>query len=283
MAKRRQAKAGVGPKQAVVISDTHFGCQLGLCPPEGMRLDGGGRAMPSPLQAKVWAMWEEFWRDIVPLWVRGEPYYLILNGDCIEGVHHRAVTQMSHNIEDQKAIAVEVLRPVVQKAHSYYHIRGTEAHVGPSAQHEEAVAKALGAVPDEFGNHARWELYKRIGGALAHFTHHIGTTSSTAYESSAPMRELGESFVEAGRWRKEPPQVIVRSHRHRNIEIRVPTEYGYGIAVVTPAWQLKTPFVFKLGSRQSQPQIGGIFIRWGDEDGIYTRSHVWGIERPREE
>lgn len=280
MAKGRKEAAGIA--QAVIISDTHIGCQLGLCPPE-VRLDSGGSYRHSPLQAKVWSMWEEFWGDVVPMWTRGEPYYLIHNGDCVDGSHHRATTQFTQNIEDQRRIAVDVLMPHVERAHSYYHIRGTEAHVGQSGADEEAVAKDLGAVPDKYGNAARWELYKRIGGALVHFTHHIGTTSSTAYESSAPMRELAEAFVEAGRWGNEPPQVIVRSHRHRNIEIRVPTKDGYGIACVTPAWQLKTPFVFRLGSRQSQPQIGGIFIRWGDEDGIYTRSRVWGIERPEVE
>ena len=31
------------------------------------------------------------------------------------------------------------------------------------------------------------------------------------------------------------------------------------------------------------PQIGGVIIRTGDEDAIFTRSKVWNIERPKEE
>jgi PTS system nitrogen regulatory IIA component len=45
------------------------------------------------------------------------------------------------------------------------------------------------------------------------------------------MAELAEAYTEAGRWRNRPPDVIVRGHRHRHIEIRVPTALGYGIAI----------------------------------------------------
>ena len=56
------------------------------------------------------------------------------------------------------------------------------------------------------------------------------------------------------------------------------------MSIVTPAWQLKTPFVYKLGmGRSSQPQVGGYLIRVGDEDGLYTRFKVWDIERPKTE
>ncbi len=93
-----------------------------------------------------------------------------------------------------------------------------------------------------------------------------------------------EAFVEAGRWRHDPPDVVCRSHRHRQFETRIATHSGYGISLVTPGWQLKTPFVFKLpGARAAQPQIGGYLIRKGDEDEVYTRFKVWEMQRPAEE
>ena len=80
-----------------------------------------------------------------------------------------------------------------------------------------------------------------------------------------------------------PPDVIVRSHRHRAFETRVPTANGYGISLVTPAWQLKTPFTFRIAlGRSSMPQIGGILIREGEEDGIFTKSKIWEIGRSKE-
>jgi len=268
----------------VVVSDTHCGCQLGLCPPEGLRLDEGACTPPSSLQRRVWGFWEEFWGEWVPRVTRGEPYAVVMNGDAIDGRHHGATHQISQNITDQIDLAHRIFAPVAQKAEGgYYHIRGTEAHVGPSAEAEEALAGRLGAVPNSAGQHARWELWKKLGPHLCHFLHHVGTTGSSAYEATAVHKEMAESMVEAGRWGDQPPQVIVRSHRHRCLEVRIPTAAGYGIAIVTPAWQLKTPFTWKVpGARLSQPQIGGVLIRLGDEE-LHSRFKVWRVERPEAE
>lgn len=271
-------------KNIIVISDTHCGCQLGLCPPVA-DLDGGGTYEHSKLQKKVWGWWEHFWEEWVPMVTKNEPYIIVHNGDAIDGTHHGSKTQITHNIKDQVRIAMQVLSPVVNSKNcaGYYHIRGTEAHVGKSAESEEGLASALGAVPDDEKNHARWELWMKMNGSLIHFSHHIGTTQSANYESTAVYKEFIEALTDAGRWKKQPPDVVVRSHRHRAFETRVATAGGYGISLVTPAWQLKTPFVYKLPmGRSSMPQIGGVCIRHGGQDAIYTRSKVWNIERPKE-
>jgi len=271
-------------KNIIVISDQHFGCKFGLCPPDGIQLDEGGYYKPSALQRKTWEMWNIFWEDWVPRVTRNDPYVVVNNGAVLDGVHHKSVTQISHNLSDQSKLAYEVLAPIVEKCQgNYYHIRGTEAHVGSSAQEEERVAGALGAIPNEIGNHARWEMWTRIDGQLIHFAHHIGTTQSSGYESTAVYKEMVEAFNEAGRWNETPPNIIVRSHRHRQFETRISTSAGYGISLVTPGWQLKTPFVYRLASgRSSTPQIGGYLIRLGDEDGAYTRFKVFKVGRSKE-
>lgn len=284
----KRASRAIRPRKGecpnvVVISDPHCGCRLGLCPPEGIELDDGGHYKPSALQLKVWAHWREFWDEWVPQVTHGEPFALVLNGDAVEGVHHGSVTQISHNLTDQARLAEAVLGPVARAARGgYYHVRGTEAHVGASAQNEERLAASLGAIPNDVGQHAHWDLWKRLGSGLIHFNHHIGTTGSSAYEATAVGKELVEAFVEAGRWGDEVPQVVVRSHRHRYMEVRMATDKGYGISLVTPGWQLKTPFAHKIpGARVSQPQIGGVIVRVGDEE-LHTRAFVRRIERPRE-
>lgn len=272
-------------KNIIVISDTHCGCQLALMPPT-VQLDNGGTFKASDLQMKMWKMWRHFWDEWVPVVTKGEPYYIVHNGDAIDGVHHNSVTQITHNITDQIQIARDILLPQINnpKCKGYFHIRGTEAHVGKSAQSEEGLARSLGAIPDDKNNHARWEMWLRIEKFLIHFTHHVGTTSSASYESTAVYKELVEAYTEAGRWLNEPPDMVVRSHRHRQFEIKIATKKGYGVSLVTPSWQLKTPFVYKLGlGRSSQPQMGGYLIRVGDEDGLYTRFKVWDIERPKTE
>ena len=270
--------------QAVIISDLHCGCQMGLCPPTPITLDGGGTYNSSDLQKKVWLWWREFWDSWVPVVTRGEPYIVVLAGDTTEGRHHNSVTQISQNLADQRNIAIEILSPIIDKIGNgkLYMIRGTESHVGASGENEEMLAQALNAVPDDIGNYARNGLWMQLGGEngmLVHVLHHIGTSSSTAYETSALMREYNESLVESARWQLKPPQIVVRAHRHRFSEIKIPTAWGDGICVTTPCWQLPTSFTYKIaGGRNSLPQFGGILCRMGDEEG-YTRHWVKGITR----
>ena len=265
-------------RNVVVISDTHFGCAFGLCPPR-VKLDEGGYYVSSTLQKKTWAMWRQFWNKFVPEFTKGEPFCLVHLGDCIDGTHHNSVTQISHNIKDQKMIALDVLQPVVQKAERYFHIRGTESRVGASSAHDEDVARQLGAEPDELGNFARYVLWLKMSKKLLHFSHHIGGTGSSSYESTAVYKEMVEAFVEAGRHEKKPPDIIIRGHRHRYFK----TEVDGKISIVAPSWQLKTPYVYRIASgRASSPQIGGIVIRAGSNDPLYTRSKVWHVERAPE-
>jgi hypothetical protein len=282
MPKRKPSADAV--KTIVVISDSHTGCKLGLCHPSGATLDDGGRYLPSTLQLAIWMYWESFWREWVPHVTHGEPYAVVHNGDAIDGTHHGATTQWSHNLEDQGRHAYDILKPIVDGCEGrYYHIRGTEAHVGKSAIEEERLAAKLGAIPNEQGQHARYELWTRLGGHLVHFLHHIGTTSSSAHETSAINAELAAMYTDAGRWKQEAPRVIVRSHRHRNAEIRLPTTDGYATCFVTACWQAKTPYAWKIaGARVTQPQFGGSIIRVGDEDSPYTRHRLWNLARSPE-
>lgn len=269
---------------AVTVSDMHCGCRLGLVPygVKRIKLDDGGWYVPSPFQRLVAAKWHEFWTEFVPRVVRGEPYAIIVNGDTTDGVHHNSVTQISHNPVDQARIAKACLEPLIDRKEcvGYFHIRGTEAHVGPSGNLEERLAEELGAKPNKEGQYARYDLWINIGGkCLTHILHHIGTTGSQAYEATAVHKELVEEYAESGRWGEKPPQMIVRSHRHRFIETSVPTSMGGAHAIVTPGWQGRTPFSYKIpGGRLSTPQFGGIVIRQGDED-AYFREKVWTIKR----
>ena len=270
----------------VVVSDTHCGCRLALCPPESVQLDDGGTYRASKFQKQIWGLWRDFWETWVPSVLKGEPFDVVHNGDVIDGTHHQSTTQISQNIQDQLLIAEQVVRPIVEKARksggNYYHIRGTDAHVGKSSNYEEMLARTLNAVPNSEGQHARYDLWKRVGGSLVHLLHHVGTTASAAHEASAVNAELTAEYVEAARWRQEPPDFIVRSHRHRYIAVDVHTANGIGAAVVTPGWQGKTPFAWKIaGARLAVPQFGGIIIRHGDEEAHYRRK-VWSIGRSEE-
>jgi hypothetical protein len=253
---------------------------MALCPPAGCTLDGGGWYSPSPLQIKLWHIWREFWDDWVPTVTKGEPFVVVVNGDSLDGVHHNATTQISHDLEDQANIGFALLEPIVKLCRGqFYMVRGTDAHVGQSGVDEEKLAKRLGAIKNERGQRARFELWLKIDRRLIHFAHHIGTTGSMAYETTAVMKELAEMLADSARWGNQPPDVIVRAHRHRHIEVRVPTRNNYGIAFITAGWQLRTPFAFRIpGGRVALPHIGGSLIRYGDRE-LFTEHFVRSIER----
>jgi hypothetical protein len=270
------------PRNIVVINDIHAGCRMGLSPLT-VKLDGGGDYLASDFQSYLWARWREFWTDWVPHVTKGEPYDLCINGDVVDGVHHGSTTQISHNLGDQAEIAMTLLRPIVKNAERYFHIRGTEAHVGPSGVEEERIARELGATPDANGNYARWDMLHEITGPdgkprYVHFTHHISPHSSGQSEVGALGRELNDMYNESGRWGKAPADVLVRGHRHRYSQIPMVGDRGLQICVVSPGWQGKTPFTYRLsGARMALPQFGGIVVRAGDE-GLYVRAKVWTIE-----
>lgn len=266
----------------VCIGDTHIGDALGLMADTGAISDDGQHVQPSDLQQVVWGWWQEFWDVAVPEMTTGEPYMVCHLGDVIDGVHHGSVSQWTHNLGTQSRAAEDILRPLVAGCEGrYYHLRGTEAHVLASSAEDERLARVLGAVPNRQGQHARYELWKKVGPAVVHLAHHIGTAGSQAYESSAIMRELTEAYIEAAKWGQPPPDAIVRGHRHRYIRLDIPTARGSGQAVVCPGWQLKTPFSFRIaGARVSAPQFGGVVLHWSERhQELFIRHKVWSIQR----
>ncbi len=270
----------------VFFGDTHIGCQLGLMHPSGAHLDEGGTMKPSALQRKVWSWWREFWDEFVPKATDGKPFFVVHMGDAIDGVHHGSTHQWASSLEMQARHAEKILAPIVEACDGYYyHLRGTEAHVGPSSVEDDKLARKIGALPNREGQYARYDLWKQIGPRLIHAAHHIGTAGSTAYESSAALRELIEGLIEAAKWGEAVPDVIIRGHRHRCIEVAIPTEHVKAHVLITPGWQLKTPFSQRIaGARMSQPQFGGAVLHWSEtHKELFVRTWVRSLKRGRVE
>lgn len=282
----------------VVVSDLHAGSRLGLLGPQGVLIkngaDKGNLVKPSPFQLWMWSKWREFWEVFVPEATSGEPFDVVINGDAIEGRHHGQDSLITNDLSEQVDIAVACLGAAFAVPHVASNLRrlflvdGTDAHCGLANETSKFLAAQLPVDSDANGNAVRRELWLEVGqkgrhNALCHFLHHIGTTSSAAYETTAVHRELVEAFQEAARWHNRTPDIIVRSHRHRQAKTSVASANGLAIAEVTAGWQGKTPFCYRIaGARQAIPQFGGLVIRSGPTD-TYTRSAVWGFKRSRSE
>lgn len=242
------------------ISDTHAGSDVALF--NGYDLDSGQRVEPSPLQKKLWAYWEAFW-EWAYMHVDGDPFYLCHLGDPMDGRHHKTTALITGNLETQRSIAYDIISPHRNRAAKYFQIRGTEAHGGPSDEDEESLAKALAAEKIN-GVHSHWELWMNWSEwkYLVNLSHHLGHTSSSAYESSSLMREMIAAFSESAQWGWRAPGVVGRGHTHRYLHIEGPGELDmdgwHGIKL--PGWQCKTGYVYK-NDRLRGPQFGGIFLK----------------------
>jgi hypothetical protein len=267
----RSVQRGMNVKQAVVVpdivclSDLHCGDRFGLYPLDvPLLLDEGSAHQPGHSQRLLWEHFVAF-REWVWKMTEGRPYILVTNGDCIDGVHHDSVTQFTNNKTDQKTVAKAVLQSLRDRAMSYYAVRGTEVHAGKSGQDEEGLAELLGATRAKNGHYARWNLWLKVGGVLCNFKHHIGTTGSAAFAATALSKEVVLTLAEAARLNKPIPRVIVRSHRHVGDIYIKPSPNGDIVCVVTPGWQIVSPFAWRIpGSRQNLGEFGGIIIRIED-------------------
>lgn len=262
------------PKHIVCLSDTHFGSSVAIS--QIHLLDDGGTYHPSKLQAKLYRLWIAYWEWVYEH-IKKDPFIIVHVGDIIEGQHHRSTQTTTSNLTVQGRLAVDMMQPHVTAASAYYQIRGTEAHVGQSAQEEEKIAEELRAVKEkETGNYSRWMLWMNFGGGMINFAHHLGSTTSSAYESSALMREVVASFTESGQYGYRPPGIVVRGHTHRYLKIEGP---GGWKGIKLPGWQLKTAFVHRI-DRMRGPMIGGILIS-DTKEGLETRAWVRTVKETK--
>lgn len=266
-------------KSVVVISDLHIGSHSGLIAPNGIHLDNGAKQAPSKIQRYTWKCWQHFWGEFVPHHTKGaESITVVINGDAIDGNHHQAV-DIVPNVAIQERAAIEILKPIAEKYQTFM-VRGTEAHGGIAEQSTERIAQALGCPKDDQDNHSVWQLWLSIDGVIIQFAHHIGTTSSAAYETSAPMRELVAGLVEATQWGMPMADLYVRSHRHRYTSVPIPTQGDKDIQlIVTPGWQVRTPHVERI-DRMRLPHIGGVVVNI-EEELCQIKKKLYAMPKPR--
>lgn len=229
-----------------VISDTHFGGFTSLCP-EQVELDDGGRYYASAVQLKLLEWWDAYWKEVFDR-AQGRKLIVIHLGDIVDGnVKHRG--QGLTNPAVQEAIAIAMLKPIRDRADKFFITRGTEAHVGDSAEAEVRIAKALEADACE------WELGLRVGSVLYDLSHH-GRGSSRPW-GSAGATQAWEVIADCHMFGVEVPRFILRGHRHilDDSGERVPgTRF-----ICLPAWQLRNAHGHKVASTR-RSDIGGIII-----------------------
>jgi hypothetical protein len=227
------------PKIAVVISDLHIGSTVALWPEKYVSIEGVPIGQ-NAIQKWLWKQWMDATRKWLPSVVGDDPYVLIINGDGVEGQHHRTLQIMTADPADQSRAFKQVLGPVFQGAQKTYMTLGTECH---TRNDEMRIGYDLGAEIDpETGHHAFSELHLEIHGCYGTIRHHCASSSSPFYEAGGLGRAMNNEIVEAARCGFRIPKWMMRAHRHRPGFV---TD-GNTLIGVTGAWQLLTRFAHKV-------------------------------------
>jgi hypothetical protein len=247
------------PELWAVVSDTHCGSTLGLCPPEGVQLDDGGRYLPSREQVALWEAWTDYWARVGEAREKRQPLICVINGDAVDGDHHGTAQIVSRNLAaTQHAIAMATFRPMLAlKPSAVIFIRGTEAHVGQSAGFEERLAEDLGAEETKTGTYSHWHFQAESGGVMLDFAHH-GRVGNLPHTRINPLGTLAMRITNAAAKAGDRiPDLAIRSHMHQWSD----TGDNFPVRVIQMAgWQLSTAFIHRVAAG-SLPEIGGLIVR----------------------
>lgn len=237
----------------LVVSDLHCGSTVGLCPPDYATFDGATFGL-NRIQRWIWDHWTAMQDDWLPRVIGDDPFALVVNGDATEGIHHKTVQVVHADPGVHAKIAIHCLEPLAAKAAAVYMVRGTEAHVGHTA--EANIGARLGSVKHpENGEHSAFAWHLNINGTGCVFRHHIGTSSRLALYATQLSVTLAEEQTAAARHGHSVPKVVVRSHRHTFGHY---TD-GHASVVTTPAWQALTSFGHKVVPA-AVPTVGAVLL-----------------------
>lgn len=245
-------------KTLLLVSDPHCNSTVGLAKPK-LQLDDGDTVHASTARRWIFHVWEDILKRAKEK-QRGELYGLI-NGDAVElAAKHPTLQVISKNQTEAEQMAEDVFEPMFDMCKGVFVMRGTRAHVGLSAQSEEAFAKNFtNTIPDsETGNYSRDFMLLEMDGVSMDVSHHPrgGGGGRPMNKQSTVNAIASDTVFMYGNKRKPAPHLAIRSHLHiyRDSYDAFATR-----AIITPAMSLLTEHTYRIGINMSEP-IGAILI-----------------------
>lgn len=257
---------GVGqPVLLAVTGDEHVGSTVGLMPPEFINHDGETIQQSRP-QRWLWQCWTDYW-----YWIQlnadklGARIWWVDMGDLFEGNHHGSTQIALLNGGDMLRAAREVIAvPLALPIEKQFRVIGTEAHVGGGGGLEESISDEydMEKDPEHTYRSCWWHLRFECAGVNIDCKHH-GRRGSRPWTEGSAINNLAAEIGARHVRRSWVPDLALRAHVHihkdsyDNCAVR---------AITTPAWQLKTAFIHRIGS-EGVSDIGGLAVYC--EDGGY--------------
>ena len=255
------------PVVLAITSDQHCGSTVALCPPK-VTLDDGGEYHASKAQRWLWERWEAYWQRVEQVRrQKGAALIQVFNGDLTEGDHHKTTQILSGNPTAQAAVVNAAMRvPLGLKPDGIVGIRGTEAHVGPSAAFEERIFLGLKKdgwpvrVDEATGNASHWHWTFEHQGVRLDIAHHGKFGSRPSTKMNTVIALAFDIFTRASLDGRPFPHLAVRSHMHQFGD----TGSAYPTRLIQmPAWQLATAYIHRLNPG-AIADVGGLIVTIAD-------------------
>lgn len=257
------------PVVVAVTSDQHCGGTTAICPPGRLALPDQGGYFPSKTQYKLlWRGWEKYWWRVDQIRKEHKAQLVeVFNGDMVEGDHHHTSQIISRDMNVQERVADKVFgvpKGMLRPKDKVYVVKGTDTHVGDS---EEKRAGWFGVDATERegeGETFSWyHLRMRIHGLRFDVQHHgarmgrLPWTSQNGLLSTA--HQIRMECLDRGEY-EDWPHIALRGHIHQKGDSGPTSPYKTRL-LVTPSWQAKTGYGFKVtGSGAGYADYGGVTI-----------------------
>lgn len=226
------------PPLILVIADLHAGSKVAPMP-EGFIDHGGNEVKPNKIQSVLNGFWEKG-KEWVEMVRDGDEMHLVLNGDMVEGIHHRTTEVTSPEMNDHFLQAQGLLNHYGNLSSRRFVVRGTECHTRDS---ESGLAKWLNAdIDPDTGLNSFDRLRLKPHECPTTFVHHVSTSSRPWTTATGPISALATEQLECVKVGEVPPRVLCFAHRHNFGAYNL----GRSLAVVSPPWQLLTRHGYKV-------------------------------------
>lgn len=176
---------------------------------------------------------------------------LVLNGDLIDGRQKKSDSTGLHEVSLKRQVegAVEILRPFVEKSKKVVRTEGTPYH--------EDFHEALGLLDEKLGvSTVQQVLNIDLGNGILNVAHHP-PGGSVLYQGTKLDRMILWNIIQAACKQFPDAKWIVRSHMHEWSEMRRKGR----TAIITPPWQLPTPWAKKQNRESFTSDIGFVLMR----------------------
>jgi hypothetical protein len=258
-----------------LISDMQVGSTLALCPLMWNLMEGG-TYHASPAQRILHKQWVESAKKTKDLLTEGrgrKRLVFILNGEPIDGNHHGTAQLVTILAKEQINMAINLLDDWLQiveydprRGDCIYLIRGTSVH--ERGQHIEQIGRDLqGVIPyrkdssptQEDGRYHYQKLRRTVNGVLFDIAHHGFSKGTRAWtKSNSITYALKSKYFDCLNNDLPIPRYMIRSHKHVFTDGEYHDKKADMWGILTPCWQLKTNFGYRVASNEDLNTIGMI-------------------------